>query len=809
MCLNWYDSQVSVTSCGDQAPESFVGDDQADQEPAATTTSEPSSKRAKPTVVRPRTLKRPATQLTFMESFRAKANQKFSITNKNGTTISGLSKEQVQMSGGIRGSARTVHACPVCSRVFEKPQALSNHLKSHKDYVASRNAGVIMTTNAAVNAAAQAAAVRTFCTIQANSIIAACLDRMQEAQCFYGSQLETHWCIMKVDGRKNNSGADKRQKRSYGFKKRIIMEKELLMKSDDADNSSMLVSLTFDLCHTQVDTWYRKRESIRESAAGHMNDNFSFRNKKKGKFPGCETKLYKEFCKDREAGKQVGPFYLRTRMLQIVATEKPPGWRLFSAKQGWLFRFTKRWSLSLRRKTNTKRKPIADRLPFIKRYLAVFRMRLQQDKAKAAYSAVHGIYRHRWSLDQVPFCIMDAKTSYDHKGAQFIHIAANSDSDGKRFGSLQVLCRNKAHDPSLPRGGQPRLCICFRGKGLRISADELDQYHEDVFVLWHPKAWFDSECTNKYVAQYCTDEILKSDLLPGERHLLLCDNLSSQTEKTNPQFKKVLDKKCSCDVWNLLATCTDELQVVDAGLGALIKRFAEQEHQRWCMDEGNWKEWTGGGMSAGRKRILMTQIYGEAWALACASYNFVKNFDQTGSNLTADGSGDDKIKLDKCPEFEFSMRDADRDSKTGLFPAAAPEGPAGGVVEGEEEVVDEEEGIEEVVENGDDSDGVDEYGGCTSNSDLEGDDFECPEGVELHSSYPEGGEAAIVGQYVYQRYDCGWYRGNVQRRGNRNNRGNNLRYAVLFEGEDKTTLLDLFKDDYGPEEHWVLVKQNE
>ena len=77
MCLNWYDSQVSVTSCGDQAPESFVGDDQADQEPAATTTSEPSSKRAKPTVVKPRTLKRPATQLTFMESFRAKANQKF------------------------------------------------------------------------------------------------------------------------------------------------------------------------------------------------------------------------------------------------------------------------------------------------------------------------------------------------------------------------------------------------------------------------------------------------------------------------------------------------------------------------------------------------------------------------------------------------------------------------------------------------------------------------------------------------------------------------------------------------------------
>ena len=106
---------------------------------------------------------------------------------------------------------------------------------------------------------------------------------------------------MKVDGRKNNSGAAKRQKRSYGFKKRIILEKELLMKSDDADNPSMLVSPTFDSYHTQVDTWYRKRGSIQQKTAGLTNDNFSFRNKK-GKFPACEAQLYEEFCADRKTG---------------------------------------------------------------------------------------------------------------------------------------------------------------------------------------------------------------------------------------------------------------------------------------------------------------------------------------------------------------------------------------------------------------------------------------------------------------------------------------------------------------------------
>ena len=140
-------------------------------------------------------------------------------------------------------------------------------------------------------------------------------------------------------------------------------------------------------------------------------------------------------------------------------------------------------------------------------------------------------------------------------------------------------------------------------------------------------------------------------------------------------------------------------------------------------------------MSAGWKRVLMTHIYGEAWALACASYNFVKNFDQTGSNLTTNGSGDGKIKLDKCPEFEFSLLDANRDSKTGLPLAAAPEGQVEGVVESEGEeskggVIGGEEGIKEVIENSDDSDGVDEYGGYISNSDLEGDHVESQEGID-------------------------------------------------------------------------------
>ena len=95
----------------------------------------------------------------------------------------------------------------------------------------------------------------------------------------------------------------------------------------------------------------------------------------------------------------------------------------------------------------------------------------------------------------------------------------------------------------------------------------------------------------------------------------------------------------------MIAGCTDEIQVVDAGLGALIKRFYEEVVQEWFQDDRNWEEWTGANLTASRKRVLTTHWYGEAYERACMSYNFPASFDHSGTNLTADGSGDHLLKL--------------------------------------------------------------------------------------------------------------------------------------------------------------------
>lgn len=107
---------------------------------------------------------------------------------------------------------------------------------------------------------------------------------------------------------------------------------------------------------------------------------------------------------------------------------------------------------------------------------------------------------------------------------------------------------------------------------------------------------------------------------------------------------------------------------MDAGFGALVKRHCEEVQMEWFDKEENWNEWTGPNISASRKRVLSTLWFGEAYERACMRYNFTGTFDRTGSNLTANATNDDAIKLQGLEKFTFSPADARRNPFTGLLP---------------------------------------------------------------------------------------------------------------------------------------------
>ena len=335
--------------------------------------------------------------------------------------------------------------------------------------------------------------------------------------------------------------------------------------------------------------------------------------------------------------------------------------------------------------------------------------------------------------------------------------------------------------------------------------------------MWQPKAWYDSATCNRWVNEYAIDEILKSDLEPGTRHLILADNLGGQTKKTNPQFAKLLDKNCSADLWNLLAGCTDEIQVVDAGFGALTKRCTEDVQMEWLQCNRNWAEWTGPNLSASRKRVLCTLWYGEGYERACDLYNFEAVFDRTGGSLAPDGSMDSCIKLQGLEEFSYCLEDAQRDALSGLMPGEQEQsealGEADAMAENDERAVASDgEEMEELSENsGSDS----EEGGETTDEECDGEEFEVPKGYMLSGFMEPDNQAGFseeelrVGAILAHRWDIGWCIGEVKRKVTMSATAEqNGKYACKYPDSRREFFHDLFDEDYGVKKMWVLLEED-
>ena len=133
-------------------------------------------------------------------------------------------------------------------------------------------------------------------------------------------------------------------------------------------------------------------------------------------------------------------------------------------------------------------------------------------------------------------------------------------------------------------GEQPRLAIIFRGQGKRIGPDEKLDWHPDVDVYWQQNAWADTEVSLKWI-----EGTLSKSVQGLNRFVLFLDNLTSQ-ESDN--FKSSV-AELNGVAWFGLKNATDLWQVVDAGIGQLLKVFIGQAHRDWLDKEENANKWYG------------------------------------------------------------------------------------------------------------------------------------------------------------------------------------------------------------------------
>ena len=368
----------------------------------------------------------------------------------------------------------------------------------------------------------------------------------------------------------------------------------------------------------------------------------TFKKRPSRKYKTVYTELLKRFKAAREKGRYVNFGWLWSKA-RVISREQGGG----EIRRHVVVNFLKRFNIRMRAKQRNRKQPKGAYREALIKWHSTTRERLVRTGFEDKYDDKWGRFRpeQRMNVDQSPMPFaMNPKRTYElieengryHK----VWIAQPGSGLEKRQCTLQI-CFN-------PTGIQPRLAIIFRGKGKRISEEEKSAWHKDVDVYFQDHAWADTEFSVKWA-----ERTLANSVKDKERFVLFCDNLSAQISTPFKEAVSNLGGVC----WFGLPNATDLWQPVDAGYAQLLKTFVFQMQNDWLDREDNADLWHGNeaGFSAKDRRILITLWAGEAYQkLISEQYDGFRwrMFEKTGCLITADGSGDDKIKPEGLDDYK-------------------------------------------------------------------------------------------------------------------------------------------------------------
>ena len=479
----------------------------------------------------------------------------------------------------------------------------------------------------------------------------------------------------KVDGRRNNRGSRKRRRYAASFKASALDQLAAAMERGEAAQS---VEEALGIAAGMLSKWKAEANSIYSTAAEELSKGISPKALRKMKanarYPAMEAELVSEIRRYRARGRHLSIRWLTVKA-RAIFQKLFPGDAAFKASRGWRCKFMRRNQLTRKKATNTKSKSVAERLPDAQ----AFHQKLAQlvscpppGKPDAPMDDVFGrwLLTRRFNLDQValPF------TSAADKTIEFVGVDRPRErvqSEGllKRQATINLCFPAVLHDRSKPG----RIGLIFRGQG-KLPAAELAAYDSRVRVSFQPKAWMDRPTAQAWLKDVWAEQTAE---LSGDK-LLLCDNLDAHVHMGFRRDAKALGTL----VWYLPPNCTDFLQPVDAGAGALIVLLYLRFQDAWLDKDANLEQWEG-KLSASQRRILMTQWLGAAWeAFNSPDYDHarLRYFEKTGCAMSADGSRDFKITPEGTVNYSFTrLSPADAASAAAgleeeqVVPEAAPE----------------------------------------------------------------------------------------------------------------------------------------
>ena len=278
--------------------------------------------------------------------------------------------------------------------------------------------------------------------------------------------------------------APKGKKRRFRYN--IEFKAAALTKLDEANANGVhqqQIANELGIHPAMLSRWKQKAETIFHEAGNSRRRRLLIVGSA-SKYSEMEKQLFAEFQSRRTRGHRVTERWLCVRARVIVGGT-------FRASHGWRIRFAKRYNITPRRKTNTKKLSAETRLPQLRHW----HTELVRDVISKGQSVdpKRGRFRpeQRYNADQIPlpFCV-DLKKTFEEKGAKRVWVRQPGEGLDKRMCTVFLTIRGD--------GMQPVPLLVFRGKGKRISKDELAAYPPGVVIVWQPKAWVDRDTAVKW-----------------------------------------------------------------------------------------------------------------------------------------------------------------------------------------------------------------------------------------------------------------------------------------------------------------------
>ena len=307
------------------------------------------------------------------------------------------------------------------------------------------------------------------------------------------------------------------KRKSYTLKEKVDALNDLINGMLSRD-----VAKKYNVHKSMITRWKSKEKEI-YNKYNENKKNALFRKCRRGdKHKALFNKLYDKFSEARKKGLKVNFEWLYVRANQIHLQQSPNADRLPKSIVTHFLRKNKIRMLCVQRK---RQADVKKQTPILMKWHSNLREKLiKSGSGKPTYNKKWGRFppKKRINVDQIPLpFVVESKRTYEipmSKGKERrdhrVWVAQPGSGLDKRQATLQICFSPE---------GIVKPALIFRGKGKRISQDEVLAYDTDVDVYWQANAWADTAFSVKLVKNTLSNAVANLD-----EYVLFCDNLTAQ-----------------------------------------------------------------------------------------------------------------------------------------------------------------------------------------------------------------------------------------------------------------------------------------